>query len=293
MAIKYSGYIRNPFPLQLLSAAPGESHILFRIPKCSTLTKLGIHLRFMVPHTNQDRPLANGITREVLENDLLRSALAARNPDIRMVSNETMQFSIRHMLASRPDNAAGEHGVWLFGYGSLLWNPCVPVAQWRHARLYGYHRDFRIRLTHGRGSVDAPGLMLGLVAGGSCHGMAMQLPSENLEHELLLVWRREMITGVYTPVWTTLHCPGATVSAITFVTNTDHPGYCGQLDDDTVIHMLATGGGQLGTAADYLKNTVNHLEESNIADGRLRMLRHEVDFVLRRQRIRNKSSNRI
>lgn len=225
---------------------------------------------------HQNNPLAQGITREVLEKDLFRSALKKADPNIRMVSNEAMRASINNLLETRPDGAGPDQSVWLFGYGSLLWNPCIPVANWRQALLYGYHRDFRIRLTHGRGTPAAPGLMLGLVAGGSCRGMAMQVPAENLTYELQLVWRREMITGVYIPRWTTLHCGHETVPAITFVTNTNHPGYCGNLDDETVIHMLATGGGMIGTAADYLCSTVDHLEQNGIVDGRLRMLKKQV-----------------
>ncbi|MGN8160713.1 gamma-glutamylcyclotransferase [Salinisphaera sp. SWV1] len=115
-----------------------------------------------------NRPLPNGITREVLERDELRQALATAHPDVAMISDDKMQGSIRAMLAQRPPAADLDAGVWVFGYGSLLWNPCVPVAEWLDVLLYGFHRDFRIRLTHGRGSAEAPGLMLGLVPGGSC-----------------------------------------------------------------------------------------------------------------------------
>src|SRR5699024_4904790 len=101
--------------------------------------------------------------------------------------------------------------------------------------------------------------------------------ADNLAYELLLVWRREMITGVYTPRWTTLHCDDRKVPAITFVTNSDNPSYCGQLSDAAVVHMLATGGGLIGTAADYLKSTVTQLNAQNIVDGRLRMLYRQVE----------------
>lgn len=234
-------------------------------------------LETMTEPSKKAQRLPQGITREVLERDELRSALSAADPDVALVSNDEMQASIRNMLAQRSSVQEDEAGVWVFGYGSLLWNPCVPVKQWQSALLYGFHRDFRIRLTHGRGSPEAPGLMLGLVSGGSCRGMALQLPPDNLEYELLMVWRREMLTGVYTPRWVTLYSEGKRFSALTFVANARHAGFCSRLADATVINMLATGGGMIGTAAEYLNNTVAHLDQQGIVDSRLRMLRSHVN----------------
>ena len=167
-------------------------------------------------------------------------------------------------------------GVWVFGYGSLLWNPCVNVVERRMARLYGFHRDFQLKLTYARGSPDAPGLMLGLVPGGSCRGMALRVRASDLEHELLMVWRREMLTGVYRPRWVELHADGRRLPAVTFVVDPRHRCYCGRLDDAEIVHLIATGHGFLGTSAEYLDNTVLHLDEQGIHDGRLRELRRRV-----------------
>lgn len=232
----------------------------------------------------RNRPLPNGITRDVLERDELRQALATAHPDVAMISDEQMQTSIRTMLEQRPPAVALGEGVWVFGYGSLLWNPCVPVAEWLDVLLYGFHRDFRIRLTHGRGSAEAPGLMLGLVPGGSCRGMALRLPPRDLNHELLMIWRREMLTGVYTPRWVTLYDRnGSSLSAITFVANAAHHGFCGRLAESAVIDMLATGHGMIGSAAEYLNSTVAHLDEQGIHDHRLRTLRARVNATVAAQ----------
>lgn len=228
-----------------------------------------------------DRPLPNGITRDVLERDGLRHAIATVHPDVALIPDRHMRDSIRGMLERRPPGVDPAQGVWLFGYGSLLWNPCVPVAEWRDALLYGFHRDFQIRLTHGRGSPEAPGLMLGLVPGGSCRGMALRLPPDDLEYEMLMVWRREMLTGVYEPRWVALRVDGQRLPAITFVANARHASFCGRLDEATVIDMLATGGGMIGSAAEYLNNTVAHLDEQGIHDRRLRTLRAHVNAALR------------
>lgn len=231
----------------------------------------------------EPRQLPHGITREVLESDELRRAVRACDPDVALIDDRQMRASIDAMLDTRPPAADVFDGVWLFGYGSLLWNPCVTVAEWRAARLYGYHRDFQIKLIHGRGSPDAPGLMLGLVPGGSCQGQALRLPGENLEHELLMVWRREMLTGVYVPRWVELHAGDVRLPAITFVANPRHASYCGRLSDAKVIELLATGSGMIGSAAEYLTNTVAHLDAQGIHDRRLRNLRARVAAWCRRR----------
>lgn len=218
--------------------------------------------------------LASGITREVLERDGIRHAMQVRHPDVPLIDNRTMQASIDAMLDARPPRAGA--GVWLFGYGSLLWNPCVAVAERRATRLHGFHRDFRLRLTYGRGSPEAPGLMLGLVPGGSCRGMALQIPERDLRHELLLVWRREMLTGVYVPRWVWLRDGIKRIPAIAFVADQTHPCYCGRIDEAEVVRLIATGHGLIGSSVDYLDNTVAHLEEQGIHDRRLRRLRAHV-----------------
>ncbi len=220
--------------------------------------------------------LAGGITREVLERDGIREAMRLRHPEVPLTEDSAMRASIEATLRARPPQAVDGDGVWLFGYGSLLWNPCVPVAQRSLARLYGFHRDFRLRLTYGRGSPEAPGLMLGLTPGGSCLGMALRVPSGNLEHELLMVWRREMLTGVYQPRWVRLRTAAGQIPAIAFVVNPRHPCYCGRLGEAETARLLATGHGLIGSGVDYLNNTVAHLDDEGIHDRRLRALQLRV-----------------
>lgn len=221
-----------------------------------------------------DQPV--GITRQVLERDGLRKAMQAFHPDVRLLSDQAVRASLDTTLRARPAWAASRDGLWLFAYGSLLWNPCVAVAQRHRARLYGFHRDFRLRLTYGRGSPEAPGLMLGLVSGGSCLGVALQVAGSDPLHELYLVWRREMLTGVYRPRWVRLRSAAGTLAAVAFVVNPAHRCYCRRLEEGETVRLLATGHGLLGSSAAYLGNTVRHLDEQGIHDRRLRRLQARV-----------------
>lgn len=224
---------------------------------------------------------ARGITREVLEDDAVRAAISETHPEVPLLADETLRASMERTLQQRPRRVDTE-GVWLFAYGSLLWNPCIEVAQRSPARLYGYHRDFRLKLTYGRGTPETPGLMLGLVPGGSCRGVALRVPARILRRELMLVWRREMLTGVYVPRWLTLKTPGGDLPAIAFTVDRGHDCYCGRLGEDDTVALMATGQGLLGTAQDYLESTVEHLDSEGIYDRRL----HHLRACVRRYRAR-------
>jgi glutathione-specific gamma-glutamylcyclotransferase len=216
--------------------------------------------------------LPNGITREVLEADAIRDIFRERHPDVPLIPDTELQKSLERTLAARPDGRGHRDPVWVFGYGSLLWNPCVEVAAREQAHLRGYHRDFRLRLTYGRGSPEHPGLMLGLAPGGSSVGVALRVAGADPVHELHLVWRRELLTGVYRPRWVRLRGEGGLLHGVAFVNNAEHPCHCGRIDDDTIIEYLATGHGLLGSCAEYLDNTTSALDARGIHDRRLHRL---------------------
>src|SRR5699024_7641131 len=131
-------------------------------------------------------------------------------------------------------------------------------------------------LTHGRGSPDAPGLMLGLTPGGSCVGMGLRVDAADLEHELLMVWRREMLTGVYRPGWVWLRGEFGRVPAITFIADTHNSCYCARLDTADKVRLLATGHGWIGSCVEYLDNTIEQLDQQGIHDRHMHTLQSEV-----------------
>lgn len=217
-----------------------------------------------------------GMTREVLEQDLIRRHFEIAHPEVELVSQEALEQSIERMLASAPTEARDVDGVYLFAYGSLIWNPCVEVGERHTCRLYGYHRDFCLKLDHGRGTPETPGLMLALAPGGSCQGVAIRIPACHLKRELMLVWRREMLTGAYRPRWVKLASDVGPVWSIAFVINPVHDRYIGRQPDETVIELLRTGRGVLGSCREYLDNTVQDLHSLGIRDRRLEALQRSV-----------------
>ena len=210
-----------------------------------------------------------GVTREMLEADELRVAIVERNPSALVLDDRALTESIEQTLQARPARAVPEEGLWIFGYGSLPWNPCIDVARQAHARVYGFHRDFCLWDTEGRGGRDRPALTLALAPGGACHGVALQVPPRNLRRELLLLWRREMVTNVYVPRWVRMRCRDRVRHGVAFVVNRAHAAYSGRLPEEEVARLVASGEGPLGSCLEYLERTVAQLDEHGIHDRRL------------------------
>ena len=141
---------------------------------------------------------------------------------------------------------------------------------------HGYHRRFCLWTELGRGSIDDPGLTLGLEFGGSCRGVLFRIAADGVDTETKVVWYREMVGDAYQPRWIRVRTDAGPVDAIAFVINHDHPRYAGRLNDDSVVDAIARAHGPLGRCADYLLNTAAHLEALGIADRRLNGLRDRV-----------------
>ena len=71
------------------------------------------------------------------------------------------------------------HENWVFGYGSLMWNPGFRFSERRRAVIHGYHRSLCMLSHMYRGTPDRPGLVLGLDIGGACHGIAFKVADED------------------------------------------------------------------------------------------------------------------
>ncbi len=171
--------------------------------------------------------------------------------------NESMETT----LAQAPKG-----DVWIFAYGSLIWNPIFPVAEERVARVHGLHRSFCIWSRIGRGSPEQPGLVLGLTRGGVCRGVVLRLERHHVAEELALVWRREMVTGAYKPTWIKARTDEGTVRAIAFVADRLRDSYAGGLSDDEVVQVVRSGSGFLGSCGEYLAQTTAGLAARGIRD---------------------------
>lgn len=209
------------------------------------------------------------LTRQLLEEGSIDELAAIDSPGMRMLTEADRLASLHETLALRPPG-----DVWIFGYGSLIWNAAIDAVERRVARIDGWHRSFCLSITALRATIDRPGLMLALDRGGSCYGAAYRLADDDVERELQLLWRREMICGAYVPRWVDLQDIDGKVlgSAITFTIDTAVPQYAGDLDQDAVVRKLATASGGLGSSRDYLFRTCEGLRANGLRDEKLEYL---------------------
>jgi glutathione-specific gamma-glutamylcyclotransferase len=220
------------------------------------------------------RPMASvKLTRDsILDGTLHAAVRAALGPEVRLMSDAERATQVASILERAPDPSR----IWIFAFGSLIWNPAFHYVERRRARIHGFHRQFCLMARAGRGSPERPGLMLSLESGGSCTGAAYRLASEDAATELDVLWRREMFTMAYRPVWTSARTDAGPVPAIAFSANRGHDRYVPGLEDDAVVHYLATGAGPMGRCCDYLFDTVEHLRQLGIRDRRLEALELKV-----------------
>lgn len=209
-------------------------------------------------------PLApSAMSRHLLEREGIDALVAKDAPGSRVLTKHQLQESLSAMLARRPPG-----DLWVFGYGSLVWNPAMRTVERREAWIEGWHRSFCLAITALRATTEKPGLMLALDRGGTCKGIAYRIDEPDIEHELELLWRREMVCDFYIPRWVDIaNEHGKSIgSAIAFTIDSRSPQYVADLDMHTIVQRLATAKGSLGSCRDYLFRTCMGLTESGCTD---------------------------
>jgi cation transport protein ChaC len=169
--------------------------------------------------------------------------------------------------------------MWVFGYGSLVWNPGFDTVERVIARLPGYRRSFCMRSIHHRGTPEAPGLVLALdrAPQDACSGVALRADAGRAGDVLAYLRERELVSAAYhearLPV--TL-ADGREVEAVTYVVDPDHAQYCGGLDLEEQAQIIARAHGGRGPNTDYLFQTAAHLHDLGLGDRDLDWLVHRV-----------------
>lgn len=172
--------------------------------------------------------------------------------------------------------------MWVFGYGSLVWNPGFDVQDRVIATLPGYHRSFCMRSIHHRGTPQAPGLVLALDAADQarCHGVALSVADREQDQVLTYLRDRELVSSAYLEKRLAVHLSdGREVEAVTYVIDPDHVQYCGGLDLEEQAQIIARAIGGRGPNTEYLFNTADHLDQLGISDRDLAWLAQRVRAI--------------
>ena len=165
--------------------------------------------------------------------------------------------------------------LWVFGYGSLMWQPGFDFSERVPASLIGAHRSLCIYSFHHRGTQEKPGLVLGLDEGGACRGIAFRVAADKREETVSYLRAREQVTDVYVEAVrkvSLLDGSGRQCEALCYLADRGHPQYAGRLSLARQAELVRSATGQAGANIDYVLNTVSHLEEVGIHDAALAAL---------------------
>jgi cation transport protein ChaC len=172
--------------------------------------------------------------------------------------------------------SAADH--WVFGYGSLMWRPGFEFAERVSARLHGHHRAFCIYSVHHRGAPDRPGLVLGLGPGGSVRGAAYRVAPTDWPNVYAYLLEREQPTETYVEARRTVRLDdGRRVSAVTFLSDKNHPQWAGAQNPERQARLIAGARGLSGRNIDYLRDLVEHLRADGIRDRAMEALLDRVE----------------
>ena len=208
------------------------------------------------------------LTPEVLAQWDERARVEGRGVDWRW-SDAQLEATRQALLGPLDD---GED-LWVFGYGSLMWDPDIHFCEVRLAELPRHRRRFSHRTRLGRGSSERPGLMLTLEPGeGGCTGLVFRVEAALADHESALLWRREMLRGIYRPCLLPVHTPQGRVSALVFAANPAHADHVGELPLPETAAIIARASGVLGSNLQYLEQLVRQLEHLGLCDDYLKQL---------------------
>ncbi len=181
------------------------------------------------------------------------------------------------MICNRPEDV---HTDWVFGYGSLIWNPEFEYERADLARAHGYHRAFCVRSTLYRGTPQRPGVVLGLDRGGSCIGVAYRLAPPTRMRAIEGLFQREIpdpTISIYVPRIIDIRLSdGSACQALTFVADRAKPSYQ-RLSDAEVLERLRQCHGMRGANRDYAVNTFVALQARGVFDARLQRVVRQLE----------------
>lgn len=166
----------------------------------------------------------------------------------------------------------GHEDLWVFGYGSLIWRPDFDYAERRAAKVHGWHRALKMWSRVNRGTPECPGLVFGMLSGGSCRGMVFRVDKAHAPQVLANLWQREMVTAVYDPRWLACQTPHGPVRALAFTLSRRSPNHTGVLPDQEYRRIFEQASGRFGTTRDYAQSTHEELLRHGIQDQALSRL---------------------
>jgi glutathione-specific gamma-glutamylcyclotransferase len=153
--------------------------------------------------------------------------------------------------------------IWLFGYGSLIYKVDFPFLERRRARIHGWTRRFWQGSHDHRGTPEAPGRVVTLIADAAavCTGMAYRVTPDvfaHLDHREKNGYTREAAEFVFDDE--------SRVHGVVYVANPGNEAYLGPAAEAEIARHIAAARGPSGENRDYLLALAQALRELDSDD---------------------------
>jgi cation transport protein ChaC len=230
------------------------------------------------PAAKKRLPIAMQLTLDLVAKSLRVVEDEGPEPNWTPISSRQLE----ELVTKVEEEAEGEE-IWVFAYGSLMWNPGFEVAESEDAVAYGWHRAFSLKIERLRATSAAPGLMLALRPGGSCSGLILKLPCRTKKLDLRVLLAREIRYAEVCDMvrWVSVKTPTGTRRALTFWASTKQSQLTQKIPLDDAAVLIAQACGPAGSCAEYLLRTVSDLADRDIYDRNLWQLQQMVAARLR------------
>lgn len=195
--------------------------------------------------------------------DAARTLIGEHGGDIGWILDEDEREDCRQQaLANR------WHGdLWIFAYGSLMWDPAIHFTEIRRAFASAMERRFILFDDQGgRGTKQTPGVMAALDYGVGCQGLVIRIPQSRLDAETRILWNRERIGPAYLPHFIPVETGMGKVEALAFLANHDAEMIRPDSSHEEQVQCCATGSGFLGTSLEYVASLATHFDALGIED---------------------------
>lgn len=159
-------------------------------------------------------------------------------------------------MQHRPDLDPTTQDLWVFAYGSLIWNPDVPCCERRVGHIEGWSRRFYQGSVDHRGDARRPGRVATLTRDehARCSGVAFRVPAAHRDAALRRLDDRELVRGGYqresvrfTPV-----AGGAPSEVLVYAATEDNALYLGPAAEQSIADDVRVATGRCGANADYV-----------------------------------------
>ena len=174
--------------------------------------------------------------------------------------------------------------IWIFGYGSLVWNPGFSFEQSQVGYIRGWARRFYQGSTDHRGIPGSPGRVATLVAEAQsvCWGVAYQVVGEPLASIFSYLDRREQggfrrhQVDFYPRTGPAAASAPSVTTAAVYIARDDNPHYLGPASVPEMARHIFHAKGPSGSNRDYLLRLAESLRGLGITDAHVSELERHV-----------------